>query len=710
MTRRTRIGAIYRKELIDILRDRRTLMAMIVIPVAMYPLLMIAFFRAAESGQERLQAEKFVVETPDAATRDEVRGIIDAVDHARDAEAKRPTFDLRIAPAAGPSAIGDDVHARITLSDVPSPPPLPARLEVEITYNEVNARSMTAMEQLTKVFNRYREQITRDSLRQVLRELPQKPHEGDVDLILQPVQVNTVSAASERQRGGWALGQIVPMILVLMTITGAIYPAIDLTAGERERGTLETLIVTPVPILHLIIGKFLVVATVGLITAALNVASVAATMHFGGLTRAISAEMPIQIPVVIFPLILVCLIPFALLFSAILVAVCSFARTFKEAQNYVMPVIIIAMVPAFSVMLPGVRLKGVLLVLPVGNMVLLTRELFQQTYTVSQILIVVFSTTLYAAAALGVAAKLFGKEAVLFADSRSYRVLFSRRYFEPLPRPTGAQALLLAALLFPACFYAQSLLAEATHDSFIKMMGWLTLVQFGGLFIVLPLAITTYFKIDPVETFRLRLPPLRAVLAAVMIGSSSWLLANVAVQLQERVLPPSKVLEEFGRQIEAQLGSVPLWQVLLLIAIVPAVCEEFLFRGFLLSGLASSTRKWSAIWAAAFIFGLYHFLIDKVPVTMLLGVVLAYTCWQSRSIFPGMLIHAMHNGIGVLLMALPRWVQAESHGRLANLVRSLETPGLPPSRILIPAIFLFAGGLALLASLRSAVEHSRPEA
>src|SRR5207253_7727759 len=123
------------------------------------------------------------------------------------------------------------------------------------------------------------------------------------------------------------------------------------------------------PTMHLIVGKFFVVATIGMITAALNVASVGATMHFSGITRALSAEMPVEIPISVLPVVLLCLIPFALLFSAVLLAVCSFARTFKEAQNYIMPVMILSLIPAFTTTMPSVRLERGLLVMPVGNMV-----------------------------------------------------------------------------------------------------------------------------------------------------------------------------------------------------------------------------------------------------------------------------------------------------------------------------------------------------
>jgi sodium transport system permease protein len=348
-------------------------------------------------------------------------------------------------------------------------------------------------------------------------------------------------------------------------------------------------------------------------------------------------------------------------------------------------------VPAFAVTLPTVRLQGILLVVPVGNMVLLTRELFLQAATWTQVAAVFASTSLYAAAAVAVAARLFGQEAVLFADTRNYRTLLARRFFEPSARPTDAQALLLAALLFPVSFYAQSLLAGASADGFIRTLGWLAVVQFAGLFVLVPLLLALYLKIDVVETFRLRMPPARAWPAAVLLGLSTWVLALEFFALQSRVLPPSQALTEFSRLVEAQLAAEPVMLIILLLAIVPAVTEEFLFRGWLLSGVASGFRKWPAILTVAAIFGVYHFLIDRMPVTALMGVILAYVCWQSRSILPAILVHALHNGTMVVLPHLPavtRWLDLEgvSHQHV-------------PPQVLVAAAVLFAAGLGLLYSL-----------
>jgi len=141
------------------------------------------------------------------------------------------------------------------------------------------------------------------------------------------------------------------------------------------------------------------------------------------------------------------------------------------------------------------------------------------------------------------------------------------------------------------------------------------------------------------------------------------------------------------------LSSAPLAIVLLLLAVVPALCEEFFFRGFVLSGLSTGLRKWPVIVATGAIFGVYHFMIERIPVTATLGIVLALVCWQSRSIFPGMLAHLMHNSALMVIASLPRLQQ------LLHLSDVGDTQHLP-ARVLLPALVLFAAGLVIAASMR----------
>jgi membrane protease YdiL (CAAX protease family) len=311
----------------------------------------------------------------------------------------------------------------------------------------------------------------------------------------------------------------------------------------------------------------------------------------------------------------------------------------------------------------------------------------------SQVAIVLISTTFYAAAAVAIAVRLFGQEAVVFADAGSYKTLILRRYCRPSATPTLSQALLAAALLFPVSFYAQSLLTGASNEDFVQTLGLLAVVQFATLFVLLPLGITAYYRISLVETFRLRLPPARGWVAAILLGCSSWAIAHQFLAFQTRLAPPSEALGEAFKLIETQLAAAPLWQVILLLAVVPAVAEELFFRGFLLSGLSQGMRKWPAIVLAGLIFGIFHFIMDRVPVTTLLGICLAYLCWQTRSIWPGILFHMLHNG---LLMTL----NAVSPETIQWLGVPDELGGLLPARIIVPAVILFATGLGVAASIR----------
>ncbi len=712
MSSRSRIVAIYRKELIDILRDHRTMLAMVIVPVVIYPVLMLGFIRMAESEGARLRTQTFHVRVADEPTRELLRGIIDDVQAATKEEQRpQPKFSIT-AGSADEEVLSDEVQLVVGLDLRDNPVPAIElhpmyRLKVGIVYNEVDVRSRTAKEELAAIFERNNASTREQALLQILgTPETQDAARQRIEFILNPIAIESKSIATERQLGGWALGQVVPLVLVLMTITGAIYPAIDLTAGERERGTLETLMVAPVPVFTLIVGKFLVVASIALLAAILNVLCVGVTMHLGGLTSVMASQMSVEIPYETFPIIIFCMIPFALLFAAILVAVCSFARSSKEAQNYVMPVIIGAMVPAVSVLLPTVRLEGITLVLPVGNMVLLTRELFQQTYTWSQVFIVVLSTTLYASAAVAVAAKLFGQEAVLFADAGSYKTLIRRESFLPSVRPSAAQALLLVALLFPASFYAQSFLGQLGGGDFLWTQSVLVAVQFGGLFLVLPLVVAWYLKNQVKTTFLLALPSVFAWIGALLIGVSSWAMAREMIAWQSYVMPISPILHDASKAIEAQLVAAPLGLVLLMMAVVPAVTEEWLFRGYLLSGLASTFRKWAAIAVSGFLFGVFHFHVDRIPLTFALGMLMAYLCWQSRSLGPAILAHALHNGISVTMLCRPEWF---TWMRFPDVPEEAVAPHLPV-HVLIPTAACFVLGIVIFTLLPSRPARETSEA
>ena len=658
MTFTHRIRTIYVKELIDILRDRRTLIAMIVVPIVLYPLLMLGSVQAVSYQKEAMEQEALVIGVAGDRHRIMLSQLIqfDAAALAREKarldpesdEAKElptPLDDAKVQVFDSLEDLQQAIRERqipvgIVFDGETLVDSIERQVKVHVHADYEEPRGRTAGRRVEELIHRTNERLQDSRLDE--RGLPKS--------FLVPYTVETVNLAAPSS----ILGQILPLILILMTITGAIYPAIDLTAGERERGTLESLMVCPVPVIDLIVGKFLVVTTVAILGAALNLGSVTATVYFGGFDKLIASTGG-HVPIAKMLFILVALIPFAVLMSAIMIAVCSYARTFKEAQNYVTPVILAVLIPGGIAALPATRLEGIMLVMPVGNMVLLAKELLLGAAVGPwEVVMVLLSTTLYAGAAVAVAANVFGQESVVFADSGSLRGAFTRRMMKPSARPSVSMSLLVTALLFPTWFFVQSALSPGLDETAVGQLygtAWLMPL----LFVLLPVAILIYWKVDIVNTFSLRMPRAWHFVAAILIGLSAWVPAHEVNVLQQSLLgTPETVVQSAERLVEA-LKLLPPATALLILALLPAVCEELLFRGFLLGGLRSSTGKWSAIVASAAVFGVFHFFVFRFAVTAGLGVILAYLCWQSRSILPAMVTHALHNTLGVLSVIKPEW-------------------------------------------------------
>ncbi len=673
-----RVRTVYIKELVDILRDRRTLIALLLVPIVLYPLLMLGAIQALSVQTQKLSEETVVIgvtsesqafwlrrlmkldegiyaahspedaEAPDAAEEREPASQQDADNAPDDLEQlggipmDPPLKDVRF--VMGQDLVGAvklrEIQVGVTLSE-DDDPPFVRQLRALVRYDPEEIRSAVAGRRLIATLDRVGAHIREERM-----------HEADIPLkALSPVVVERQAVTTP----GSLLGQILPLILVLMTITGAIYPAIDLTAGERERGTLETLMVCPVPVFDLIAGKFLVVTTVALIGATLNLASVSATVYFGGFEQVVTGGGQAEFPLVRLPLILLSLLPFAVLFSATLIAVCSYARTFKEAQNYVTPVILAALIPGGIAAVATPRLEGTALVMPVANMVLLTRELLIGTQvTLGQAAVVLLSTSLYAAAAVGVAARIFGQEAVVFADSGSLKHSLDRRHFKPRELPSITLVMFVAALLFPAWFYVQAAAQPDTASEFVALLTR-TAALLPVFFILLPWAVLAWWKVSRVRTLKLHAPPHRFMVAAILLGLSLWAPGHELSLLVQRVISVPEGLAEAERLLLEALKVMPAGLAVLALGIVPGVCEELFFRGFLLSGLSTTLRKWVAIIVTACIFGAFHFIALRFPVTVLLGVVLGYLCWQAGSIWPSVVAHALHNSVVVLPVIWPAW-------------------------------------------------------
>lgn len=433
-----RVGLLRRlasKELREILRDRRTILTLVLMPVLLYPLLGVAFHTFllgsmpppggpvytlgvrpggegesvwwfVQQGQKALR-ERETPEERAARPADEkmppheqpppelIRKEYDDLEEA--VLQRRVDAGIRTRPAGG-FALPFDRNVAI---------------DWEILYREDSAAGLEAVRYLETVCAAANARFLSLRLRRLRigqREMPVRP---------MPTALRDPLA-----RKPTLLPGLVPLILILMTITGAVYPAIDVTAGERERGTLEILAAAPVRRLDLLSAKYVAVLTVAMLTALVNLGSMAATLYVSGVGAALFGAD--NLSPLVFVQVLALLLLFAAFFSAVLLVLTSFARSFKEAQAYLVPLMLLALMPGILSLVPGLPLQGPLALVPLLNIALLTRDLLEGSAGSGVAVVVVAATAVYGVIALALAARVFGAEAVLYSQSAGWSDLFRR--------------------------------------------------------------------------------------------------------------------------------------------------------------------------------------------------------------------------------------------------------------------------------------------
>lgn len=674
----TRVVRLTRKELRETLRDRRTIVTLVLMPLLLYPLISLVFqqfmllnagsgedfrwnvgvrreqdfarlIRVLQLGESYLKSRGELTKQDGPAppaTGDAVAApnLLQPALREPSLETINPQFDDNLSNLNRMLEQGDvDVIAIINELDDETDENDQGRLGIELSFVPTSSYGR----ELSKYMDR-RVRAANEAL--LYRDLVGRGGKGE------PRLTSTLKR-KEVQDESIQIASLIPLILILMTMTGAVYPAIDLTAGERERGTLEALMAAPVPRLGLLIAKYLAVLCVALLTAVVNLTAMTITLKASGLGKVLLG--PQGLPVSTILAVLGLLLLFAAFFSAVMLTVTSFAKSFKEAQAYLIPLVLLALAPGFLSLLPGLKLEGILAITPLANIVLLSRDLLQHRAEPIAAATAVITTALYAIAALALAAKIFGSDAVLYGSQGSWSELL-RRPAEPQPAPTFAQGMTAVAVLYPCFFLAQGLLgqfreASLTQQHLLNGLGLLV------VFLCLPLAITWWTNRRFTTTLQLSPPSPLAIVGAALLGLSLWPFAHelflLAQQLGFSTMSPDlmrELIDRFAERVEER-HAVPFGVVLFAVAIAPAVAEEIFFRGYLQTALQQKLPAWGAILITAAVFGVFHIsvgglvILERVLSSAALGLLLGWLCWQTRSIWPGILLHSFHNGAVLVL-------------------------------------------------------------
>lgn len=474
-----------------------------------------------------------------------------------------------------------------------------------------------------------------------------------------PARLAWVEVAREEQVAASVWSKLFPALLVIMTLTGAFYPAIDLGAGEKERGTMETLLISPAKRVELVLGKFATIMLFSCATAILNLMSMGLTgqqmaaVMGEGLNNSVSLDFPGFAPLM---WLVILLLPLSALFSALCLALATFAKSTKEGQYYLTPLLMVVMGLTMFCLSPAVEMTPLYSVIPVVNVALLLKGLLLSATNTENLVVyaipVLVSSIGYSVLALWWAIELYNSEDVLFREAEKFDI---RMWFRQMLRtkdavPAFPEAVFCFIMILMLQFVAMTYMKPDLNitDPGRAMMRLivvqqLTMVACPAVF--MGVLLTTSLR----ATFRLRRPTFLAM--AFGIGLA-FLAHPLTVELSQflvehQVFPE---LPESARQVMTLMktGDRPVWLLLMVFAVTPAICEELAFRGFILSGLARGGRLAIAVGISSLMFGIIHMIPQQAFNAALLGLVLGLLAIYSRSLFPAMAFHFFNNAIALL--------------------------------------------------------------
>lgn len=656
------ITTLFKKEMLDVLRDKKTVIMMLVVPIILYPLIFVVVMQvmAAISSSMEEQNYKIAIEAEDdgaflqrlmakdeksrdesAVNKEGSQESADTVaDHDENADGSETTYIITM---VDPESIDDyeraleaeelDVYVRGTMQN--------GKLQYDVYYISSVTNSNYAMNIVMDVFDEYQDELTKSKIEEAGLDI----HE-----ILEPVLYENKDTASREQSLGSIMGSILPFMLVISLLMGTMYPAIDTTAGERERGTLETILTLPVTNRQLIVSKFLTVALIGMISALLNIISmggIAVYMYkiFGMQTDAADIDMARFYPAILVGILAI--LAFSLFISAVTMCVTSFAKSYKEANNYITPLMLVVLFTGYIGFIPNIELTRTMAMVPVANICLLIKNILVFKIDYMIIAVVLISNIAYAVFAILFLSKIYDSESILFSDGKGGMQLFERRAnLQKGGVPTVSDVWFVVALTIVLVLYAGGILQLKFGLAGV----------FGTQMILLfvPLAVVLYTKKDVRLTYGFQKIRVRSFLGAffVILG---MIPINIVVSYILSSLFPAGV-ESVETMFSTIMGG-NVASVLFVTAVTPAVCEEMLFRGFIYHSMKARYRVSVAIGITAVLFGIYHMSLIRFIPTALAGLIFCCVVYKTGSIYSSMMMHFINNAFNVLVVYYPERIE-----------------------------------------------------
>jgi sodium transport system permease protein len=391
------IFTIFKKEIKDTLRDRRTIIAMIVIPILVFPLILGIVTQVSSSFEKGQKEETLNIALLSDNTSNAFTLALDAIP-----DSLGPKKLIFRDDTLGIRKLIDDDSIQIAIN-IPAnydrQMELGESVPIEIMLKETNIGYKSRIK-------KYLDIIESENLETRLAKLKIGQE------ILNPIDEKFTNLSSSKEMIGKIAGGFLPYLFIIFGFIGCLYPAIDLFTGEKERKTLETLLTTPVERWKILVGKMMVVVVSGLAAASFALLGLYLTLNVFELVP--NAEiMGIVNSILSVPFILslyILLIPLTVFFAGVMIPITIYAKSFKEAQSILTPVNFIIILPAMIGFIPGIELNFVTAFIPIVNIVLATKELVAGTLSVGLMSLVFAVMFLCATFAVLISYKRFEKE------------------------------------------------------------------------------------------------------------------------------------------------------------------------------------------------------------------------------------------------------------------------------------------------------------
>lgn len=393
---------VYKKELLEIFRDKKTLIFSILLPTLIFPILFFGLGKFTASKTE--EAENKEVKIAFVNT-DKLVGFESLFSRDKGfikTELTADDFESQI--------LDKSVDFILELPESASMPSVSQKQEnITLYYKGSSKLDNIFMSRITDVFEGFN-----SAERKALGKAFSMSNDN-IKAFHKPLAIEKKNFASKRERMGEFIGPMIAYILILLAISGAMYPTLELGVGEKERGTLETLLLTPMPKSHIVLAKFAVIFTTSFLTVAVTLLSYLFWTYIftmGGKMPGLDVLSNISSLDIL--LIAILLVPLTSIFASIMLSASIYAKNMKEAQAYMSPIMMLGFLPVIVAFVPGMELDWKTAMIPITNVALAMKDLAKGTVDYGMIAVLLASTTVIAGALLYFTTQFFKKEKVLF--------------------------------------------------------------------------------------------------------------------------------------------------------------------------------------------------------------------------------------------------------------------------------------------------------